>query len=375
MGYAGEVEYMNNGNAMLGFLAEKEKWANNGFMSEGSDGQMRAWWQNDDFKLGYDGAIPASEVHKHLLNWEPQEADIAVKLYVTDPIDAQGSDDGGMFRWVSDPDRKAIVRPDRDIVFGYFGRDSYKTHNYMPLLEQCQNIADGELGIASAFTMDDGGVFIVNMELPEDMTTEAGIDHRVRLMASTSMNGKYATRFDIVDEFCVCSNSFRINLNNTNNTFKAKHTSKSLGRIADARSALGLVYKASEEYTRFLDGLTRVKIDQKDMNKIVNGLFPIPVPVWDSGRITNARSLTIADNKQQKLLTMYTSDPKCRDWHGTLFGAFQTFSTWNQWERPTGNGLETSIMSTLDGTFSKADAEFFALVQGLEIDMSAMATV
>jgi len=368
---------MNAGNAMLGFTQQREKWATNGFMSMQADGSYKAWWQNDNFPYAYPGAIPVVDVYTKLLDWNTQECDIAVKLYLnsTDErnAEAHGQDDKGKFIWIQDPDSKAIVRYDTEAVFGYFGLD-YQTHDYIPLIEQCAKIADGELGVASAFLMDHGAVFVIGMELPEDITTAEGIDHRVRLQASTSQNGRFLTRFDIVDEFAVCSNSFKLNLgkaDQSGKTFAIKHTSRSLGRIMDAHTALGLVYKATEEFNLFLDSMTKVDITDQQFQTIVDGLVAIPETKFnENGDQTNKGAQTIADGKRDKLRTMYCTDHRCKRFNGTLFGAFQTWSTWNQWERPTGDKLEASIMGTLTGKFTETDTMFFDLVKSLDdIDM------
>jgi phage/plasmid-like protein (TIGR03299 family) len=369
---------MNAGNAMIGYTTQREAWQSNGFMKMQADGTYAAWWKDDNFKLAYPGPIPVADVHHHLLGWVTQECDIAVKLYLPTTqwdeahdfdVDEDGNRTAG-FKWIADTESKAIVRPDNEAIFGYFGRDSYEKHDYMPIIQQCQNIADGELGIASAFLMDHGAVFIIGMELPEEVTTTEGIAHRVRLQASTSQNGRFATRWDIVDEFAVCSNSFQLNINKADkrgNSYSVKHTSRSLGRVMEARQALGLVYKATEDFNLFLDAMTKVDITNQQFDAIVNGLVPMPeVKMNDKGEQSNKAAFTICDKKRDKLGTMYRTDNRCRWFNGTLFGAFQTWSTWNQWERPTGDNLEASIMGTLTGKFANTDEEFFALVAGME---------
>ena len=363
-------------NALLGFTNSREHWASNGFMHMQKDGSYKAWWQGEDFDGAYEAAIPVEDVHSRMLSWEAQEADVAVKLYVTEG-DYHGQDEGGYFRWVADNDRKAIVRADNEAIFMYPGRDSYQMHGYMPVLEQCGKITDsGELGIASAFIMDKGAVFVANMELPDDITTEQGITHRVKLMVSTSMNGRFATQWKISDEFAVCSNSFNLNLSGKGNEFRVKHTSKSLGKIGDARNALGLVYKAAEEYTKFLDAMTKVDVTPANFQAIMDGLFTMPVAQMVNGKVTNQAAITRMDNKRDQLLTMYATNPMVKPFHGTLFGAFQAWSTWNQHEKPRGDALAAQIIGDITGKTGEVDAEFFAIVQGLEgLDLSALVAV
>lgn len=380
MGYAGEVEWMNQeGNCLLGFLNEREKWANNGFMSLGKDGSYRAWWQQEGFKGGYPGAIPVSDLYTRMLNWQPQECTriLVAKEVWPSPVmeveyDDETVDEDGVkhyWKWVADTERKALVRPDTDVIFGYVGRDTYQMNDYRNLVETCGNIADGELGIASAFMMDKGGVFIVNMELPEDITTEAGIDHRVRMMACSSHNQRFVNLWKLVDEFCVCSNSFRLNLSKAGNEFRAKHTSKSHLRIADARQALGLVYKASEEYSKFLDAMTKVDVTDSEFTRIINGMFPMPQPVIEATttgqRVKNQGAITRMEQRHAELMANFRG-PTADKWAGSLFAAFQGWSTWNQHERPRGDALAANIMGTLDGRIEDQDAEFWKIVTGIE---------
>jgi phage/plasmid-like protein (TIGR03299 family) len=373
MGYAGEVEWMNQeGNALMGFLDNRAMWEKNGYVHMQKDGTMKAWWASEDFKGGYAGAIPVEDVQRRMLNWEAQESDIAVKVYVTEG-DYDDQDSNGYFKWVADPDHKAIVRTDNKAIFNYVGRDTYQVHGYDPVIQQCANIADGELGIASAFLMDQGAVFVINMELPDDITTETGIAHRVRLQASTSMNSKFATQWKIVDEFSVCSNSFSLNLAGKGNEFRVKHTSKSLGRIGDARQALGLVYKAAEEYTAFLDSMTKVDVNDAQFKAILEGIFVLPDPEVKNGKVCNLAAITRTENKRDTLLTMWGKDKTVSPWAGTLFGAFQAWSTWNQHERPRGDALAANIIGSVNGSIAKADSDFFAIVAGLEnLDLGAL---
>lgn len=362
------------GNALLGFTTQREAWAKNGFMSL-VDGEYVAWWQSPEFTGGYPGPIPIEDVNTRMLNWTPQECEVAVKVYVTEG-DYEDEDEAGHYRWVIDTERKAIVRPGsdtgRDAIFSYFGRDSYQVHDYSDIIQQCSNIADDELGIASAFLMDQGAIFVINMELPEDIITNTGIAHRVRMMAWSSQNGKHASNWKIVDEFCVCSNSFSLNLGGEGNTFKVKHTGKSLGKIQTAREALGLVYQAAEEYTDFLDAMTKVDVTDAQFRAIVNGMFPMPVPEIVGTKTTNQAALTRVDNRRTSVLGMWNSDKAVQPWNGTLFGALQAWSTWNQHERPRTDALASSIQGSMSDKIALADQEFFQIVEGLDLDLSAL---
>lgn len=368
MGYRGEPEWMNTPyNAMIGFTKDRAKWASNGYMHfDAGTGEMKAWWQNSNFKGGYEGSIPLADITGKMLDWNTQECDVAVKLYVTEG-NYHDTDDGGHYRWVAASEHKAIVREDNEKVFAFVGKETYETHGYKQFVEQTAKIVDGELGIGSAFLMDHGGVFVINCELPEEVTTTQGIAHRVKLQGVTSQNTKFATSWKIVDEFSVCSNSFRQNMAGKGNELVIKHTGDSLRRMYNAAEALGLVYKATDEYSKFLDAMTQVEFSRANLQAMIDGLFPVPeakVKTNSKGVpfTSNQGHITTVDNKRTKLITMYNGDHRVQPFQGTLFGAFQTISTYNQWERPTGDKLEASIMGAASGKFAKDDDAFWAIV-------------
>jgi len=178
-----------NANTMLGFTTHREKYAHLGWGTNFNEktGQNEAWWHTDDFKNGYPDAIPASEVERVLFNWVPIETEIMYKRrdgITADNMDA--ADSNGPFVWVPSTKYKGIMHPDTEYEFGVFGIDTYTVHEYRAwLLENVERIVDGEVGIASAGLLREGGVAYVSFELPESVEV-AGMDIRPLLLAATS---------------------------------------------------------------------------------------------------------------------------------------------------------------------------------------------
>lgn len=366
-----------NANTMLGFTTHREKYANLGWGMNFNEttGKNEAWWHSDDFKNGYPDAIPASEVERVLFNWEPVETEIMHKRrdgITEDNMDA--ADGQGPFVWVPSSKFKGIMHPDTEYEFGIFGIDTYTIHGYREwLINNVSKMLDDEAGIATAGLLRGGGVAYVGIELPECIEV-AGMDIRPLLLACTSVDGTKATTYKMVTQVPVCDNTLDVGLAGTGNQFKIKHSARSLGRLQTARDALGILYKHADEMTAFLDTLSNVDVTDAQFKQIVSAIKPIPDPETkiDKGTtiVTNQRAITIAENLHHDLTKMWNTDPRCKQWNGTLLGAFQTVNTWHNHERPNSdNGVERVMSATISGQVGKFDHEFFQIVAGLDIDM------
>ncbi len=370
------LEWLNS-NTMLGFTAHREKYANMGWGINFNEatGRNEAWWHTDDFKNGYPDAIPASEVERVLFNWEPEEVEIMFKRRRGVTEDNMDARDGiGPFQWVPSVKSKAIMHPDTDYEFGVFGIDTYKVHTYQQwLVENVSKMLDSEVGIGTAGLLREGGVAYVGLELPDSIEA-AGMDIRPMLLACTSLDGTKATTYKMVTQVPICDNTLDLALQGDGNTFKIKHSSRSLGRLMNARDALGVVYKHAEDITAFLDTLSNVDVTDAQFKQIVAAIKPIPEPTTETQKgkvvVTNQRAITIAENLHYDLNAMWATDPRCKAWNGTLLGAFQTVNTWHNHERPQNdNGVDRVMTATISGQVGKFDREFFDIVAGLDIDM------
>lgn len=370
------IEWLNN-NVMLGCIKDREKYAKNNWMIMQADGSYKAWWQTDDYQHAYDGFIPAEEVQRVLFGWEPVECEVMLKMSCTED-DADAYDGNGKpFRWVPAPEHKAIVHPN-GTVYSFTGVDTYQTHSYSEwLLKGPAMIVDsGELGINTAMLLRRGGVACVNMSLPESVVVE-GLEFKPTLMAMTSHDTTKKTGYYMTNLIGVCDNSMNAAQRQSERAGKfitIKHTSKSMSRIHDIKAALGLVYQEAEEFSAWVEALCKVDITDKEFRSIIAGLVPVPeaeVGVGKSGDqvVKNQRSITIAANKNDRMFTMWKADDRCAPWHGTLFGAFQTFNTWAEQERPRNdNAIDRVMHGTISGQFDKEAEKFWSMVEDLELN-------
>lgn len=365
------IEWLN-ANTMLGQVRNKEKYAKNNWMILQNDGSYKAWWQTEGYDMAYDGFIPVDDIMNRLFNWEPIEVTPMFKKPCT-MEDMDGIDGDGLpFRWVADVSRKAIAHPERDVVYSYVGVDSYKVHGYKEwLIDAPAKIVDsGDLGITSVILLRNGGVACVTMSLPDEVEV-AGITFNPTIMAVTSIDTTKATTFAVTNLIGVCDNSMEAGLDRATGKFKFKHTARSLNKIGDVRDALGLVYKNAEDFQQWVEALVDVDVTDREFKAIIDGLIEMPEPQIGTNNkgdkvVKNQRSITIAANKRVTIMDMWHHDPRCKPWHGNMFGAFQTYNTWIEHEKPQNdNAVERVMTGTVSGSFAKESAEFWSIVQGM----------
>lgn len=364
------IEWLN-ANTMIGKVGDKEKYAKNNWMILQSDGTYKAWWQTDGYDMAYQGFIPVEDIESRLFNWEPVELMPMFKMPTTadeaDGIDAQGH----AFKWIGDTGKKAIVHPVTGQVFSYVGVDSYNVHGYVPwLIENPGKIVDaGELGITSAGLLRGGGVAYVTMSLPETVEV-AGLEFNPTLMAVTSIDTTRATHYVTSNLVAICDNSMQVAFDGAVTKVRIKHSANSLKKLGNLRDALGVIYKDAEDFQEWVNRLVDIDVTDKQFAQIIEGIIPTPAPEMGNkdGKtvVKNQRSITIATDKKETLTQMWNSDPRCKQWNGTMFGAFQTYNTWSEHVKPRNeNAVDRVMTGTIGGQFAKDAEDFWAIVGGI----------
>ena len=369
------IEWLNT-NSMIGNIENRDKYKHMGWGIQWDEaaGKNKTWWETDGFQNGYVGPIPVSEVERVLFNWEPVETEIMHKR--RDGIDETTCDsvDGiGPFRWVPSERFKGIMHPHTEHEFQTVGIESYKVHSYKEwLVDNLSKLVDGDVGVSTAGLLRQGGVAYVCVEMPESIEI-AGMDIRPQLMAATSIDGTKATTYKATTQIPVCDNTLDMALSMTDTgIYKVRHSSNSLGKLANARDALGIIYKQAEDMQGFIESLADVDVTDAQFRAIVNGIKPVPQMETNikGGKtvVTNQRAITIAENTQADLRRLWTSDERVTPWNGTLLGAFQAANTWhNHMRSNSDNGVERTMTSALSNATAKFDREFFTIIGGLDI--------
>ena len=260
----------------------------------------------------YDGAVPVDDVIRRLFNFEVT----STPLYVPNRFDG----------YTQVPDRQAMVAgpgaPFPGEVFGIF-KDGYQGHAYAQwLLDTARNILDGsELGIGQAGLLRKGAQAWVSYELPENFRAR-DVEFRPQLLATTSYDGSTATTFKLVSTIAVCDNTREAALNESTPTFRLKHTRNSTtsGSVTKAREALGIILEAKDAMQAEIERLLDTPVSAPQFSRIVDRLVPVPE--------AEGRSLTMAINKRDSLMSLYAQDERVAPWAGTAWGVAQAFNTY-----------------------------------------------
>jgi phage/plasmid-like protein (TIGR03299 family) len=325
---------------------ETNEWYNTQILIGMTDQRGKAWhWREDSQGAEpnhYPQAIPVADVHRRLFSWKA----IKRPMYFE-------SADGGI---IPAENTVAVIRDDNSHLMGIFS-ESYGTHQYGDwLVKNLENMIDDNIIIGSAGLLKQGAVAWVSLEMPESVEVIEGFKIRPHLLATTSHNGSIATTYKKVTTFVVCDNTYSIALRENGESYSVRHSKYSNMRIQDARDALGIVHRMTEEMSRHIEMLSSVKISDMAFERILDKMVPKPLT-------TAKMAITRADNKRNDLLSMWKSDERVAPWRGTGLGAIQAFNTYNHHKAGTDkNRIERNMMGSLNGVLEKTDKQVLSLV-------------
>jgi phage/plasmid-like protein (TIGR03299 family) len=304
----------------------------------------------------YPMAIPVDDVERRLFYWDAEEYPISVTVPadIAD-VDIDGHDrlTGTAYKHVPVGDYKAIGRSDTNEVFRMF-KNSYSIHQYKDwlLYSVASILDDDELSIASAGLLQNGGVAWVSVELPDNIQTPQGFEIRPQLLATTSHNGTLATTFKNTCTAVVCDNTLAWGLRDSGQVSRTRHTTNSGARLQKVREALDIVHVTGNDVIAEIERLSTIKVDDFQFNRIMKRLVPIPTL-----ENSNQAGVTRAENKTDRLFSLWNNDPRVHPWKGTALGVVQAWNTYAQ--HVTGKDesrAERNMVAALNGSTAKADA-------------------
>lgn len=301
----------------------------------------------------YTGAIPVEDVQRRLFGWK------AVEGTVETTIDTA---DGGRLI-IRDDTRKAIVRPDTAAILGIF-RTGFQIHDYDEwLLRQSEQILDADLAIGSAGLLRGGAVAWVQVELEDTIETPEGVAFRPFLTAATSLDGSLASTYQTGSTVVVCDNTLSAALSDKTHQLKIKHSSRSLGRLGDVRSALDLVHTVAGDFAAEVKTLCEVKVTDAAWTKFVDAHTGAD-KMTDK---TSARARTNARELGDKLTAMWHEDLRVAPWRGTAYGVLAAVNTYAHHEQPTRGSVIRAERNALRMVTGKVDELDTSTLQTLQL--------
>lgn len=343
---------------------ETLNWLNTQTLIGFTDKRGNAWHYRQGSDNHYPGPVPVEDVRRRLFDWTAEEQPLYVPSTVPDFADLDAPTG-----YASIPGRKAIVRSDNGDVLGIF-RDGYQPHQYGEwLLTNVANLLDDDLGIGSAGLLKGGAIAWVSVEVPDNIVTPSGVEFRPNLMATTSFDGSVSTTYKRHITNVVCDNTMNRALGEDGGQFKVRHSSKSLGRLQDARDALQIVHTMSADFAKEVENLTATEFGDSQFGQLVETLAPMPKPKVAGGK-PDARSKAMAENKRAVLWSMWTSDERVAPWRGSAWGAWQAANTFTQHDgnkpRKGAHKAERNMLRVVRGDL----ADFDHMVVGKILELS-----
>lgn len=272
----------------------------------------------------YDGDIPVDDVLKRLFAWETVEADITATATLL-------SEDGVENLSITDPERKAILRPpaalgphDQGAILGIF-KSGYKPHSYAKwLIENVSHILDADLGIYSAGLLRGGAQAWVQVTVPDTITTPEGVEFRPNLLAVTSFDGSLATTYKRSIRNAVCDNTMALVLASEGESYRVKHTRYSDLKLLDAREALAMVHTVADDFAAQVAELTSITVTDREFDDFLESLNPLKD---EKGQPKEGRALTMATHRQNELRALWNGDARVTPWKNTAYGVVQAVNT------------------------------------------------
>lgn len=349
------IEYLHD-NVLAGFTDRQGPawWASRGLASTDSFGEPNH----------YPGAIPLDDVLRRL----PAFANDAISapLQVTYPNPFYGQefdyteavDVESETVTIQDAERQVILRPDTGAIYGVF-KSGYVIHQFREkLIEYTSQILDtskSELGIANVVVLKNGAVAVVQFEVPDNVVHDAtGVTYRPSLYAATSLNGMLSSTWGRCITNIVCDNTMGAGIDESkdNGTMtKAKHSKYSMLKLDAIRAKLEIEFTV-DSFNDELTSLSETKVSGKAFSDFLKEINPIPE---DDGR-----GRTMAENKQDALLSLWLGDDRVAPWTGTAFGVLQLMNTYSQQIAPVNTGtirLERNFFDLASGKTEKQDAD------------------
>lgn len=334
------MSYLQGGNIVVGGIAERGLpwWA----LGSTEMQTLRSFYRTNLGKqLFWDNFIPAEAILDGPFGWT------ALEIEPTVEVNGEHVPMAGY---------KAIVRNDTKRTLGVF-KQSYHPSQPVQLVDLAMDLLSNDVGFTSAGVLREGAVLwleaSVNHEFHND---KAGFGFVPNLLISTSFNGTLQNEAVRTARWSVCDNTHEIARNAAVATVRSKHTKNGMAKIQAQGNILGLIEQDAADLNAEIDRMVETEFTVKQFAQWLD--MWVPIPEWKEGEPTN--KLTIATKKRDAIIDMYNDDPRVSPWKGTVLGAHQLVSTYNQHgynEDDDGKRVEKNMLNVISGSIGKADRE------------------
>ncbi|MGH3598885.1 MAG: DUF932 domain-containing protein [Pseudonocardiaceae bacterium] len=191
------------------------------------------------------------------------------------------TEDGVTTHQVTDQVASARTNPftGKTEILGIVGRDSYEFVQNEQTCELLNLLVDeGGAHFETAGSLRGGRSTFVTMKLPRSMALaghDGPDDMDLYLAALGSHDGTEAWRTLVTPVRIVCANTERIALRDAKATYSIRHTRSARGKIAEVRTALGLVWRYCDSFEKAAQQLINESLTLDEFQAITAKVWPI----------------------------------------------------------------------------------------------------
>ena len=269
----------------------------------------------------------------------------------------------------NDPDYLWNIRDDNHRVVGVVKKRYTIFQNAQAPIFLDSLVEDGDALYETAGSLYGGAQVFWLMRLPE-LVTVAGDPReglQTYLLLTNSHDGSTSIVLSVVTVRVVCQNTLAWALDSAIRTTKIRHTPGAPAKVSEARRALEIGFKYTEELAAIGDKMMHTRFSDVEFQKFMNQLVPTPeakmgyVGKKAEWGVTNKRGITIAENTKGTIKTIYDNHPTQVDIRGTVWGAVQAVQFYSDHEaltKDTANASadENRFKRLVDGKTLGADA-------------------
>lgn len=213
----------------------------------------------------------------------------------------------------------------------------------------------------TAGSINNGTTVFMTAALERDIVIdEDGANDTIKnyFMLATSHDGSSKLTGGVTPVRVVCANTLQVARRGMTPTIQIRHSKSLQDRLADAKKAMDLQVKYTEQFAQVATDLYQVSVNDAEFQKIVELAFPAP------DKDAKKAQLTRWDNKVMDLRTLWNG-PTQENIAKTGWAAFNALTEDQQWNRKVYKGANESKLaagSSLDALANKERNRLLSIV-------------
>lgn len=267
------------------------------------------------------------------------------------------------------PDKFAVVRTNKRnqerTAYGPVG-SRYQVHSAQEIFAFIDELQGGGAVLETVGSLGRGEREFIVVKLPDSVMVGGNDRSDLYLTGTTAFDGTQSTEFDLTATRIVCANTWKWAKQQSKHHAKIRHTSSlDISNVEKARRVLELSLSYAESMQQLGNKLLGIDLRMEDAAEVVSKLFPFPETVkpgmpLDDLSTGEKRAVSQAQEKRQKVFTLYKHSPTMPEDSDNAWGLFNAVTEYADWFSPVrGEDKDTArneriLLGGMDGLKSRA---------------------